>query len=63
MDDFLLLFGREVGERVIFERSFLVVAVLAVFKVGDLLGFGVLVCRDGGLHVRHDGRVRKRVVG
>ena len=43
MDDFLLLFGREVGEGVIFEGFLLVVAGVAVFEVRDVLDFVVLV--------------------
>ena len=43
VDNFLLLFGREVGERVIFEGFLLVVAGVAVFEVRDVLDFVVLV--------------------
>ena len=43
VDDFLLFFRGEVGERVIFEGFLLVVAGVAVFEVRDLVVFGVLV--------------------
>jgi len=56
VDDFLLLFRGEVGERVIFEGFLLVVAGVAVFEVGDLVVFGVLMQGGGGVvWGRHDG--------
>lgn len=57
VDDLLLLSWREVGQRVVFDRLPLVVALLAMFHVRDLLFFVVVLCGDSGLQASHVGRL------
>ena len=55
VDDFLLLFRGEVGERIIFEGFLVVVAGVAVFEVRDVVVFGVVVYGGGWVWGRHGG--------